>query len=174
MICKKAIDLIKCFESLHDGDMSHLGLQPKMCPAGIWTVGYGRALRDKTGKRFLKGEADKAEAYAKYPNMTVEQAELLLNFDLDFFEKSVNSLVSVDLTEDQLGALVSFTYNIGIGNLEKSTLLKKLNAGDKAGAAEEFLRWNKSGYKVLNGLTRRREAERKLFLSLPYTYVSAH
>lgn len=174
MICKKAIALIKCFESLHDGDMSHLGLQPKMCPAGIWTIGYGRALRDKKGTRFLKGDADKAEAYEKYPNMTVEQAESLLALDIEYFEKGVRNVVTVDLTEDQLGALTSFTYNIGLGNFEKSTLLKKLNAGDIEGAADEFLRWNKSGYKVLNGLTRRREAERNLFLSRPYTYVSTH
>jgi hypothetical protein len=72
----------------------------------------------------------------------------------------VSRLVKVGLTQGQFDALVSFTYNLGARSLSTSTLLRKLNAGDYAGAADEFLRWNKAGGKVLNGLTRRREAER--------------
>ena len=69
------------------------------------------------------------------------------------------------VTQNQFDALVSFTYNLGAGNLRSSTLLKKLNAGDYAGAADEFPKWNKAGGKELAGLTRRRNAERDLFLS---------
>ena len=69
------------------------------------------------------------------------------------------------LTQGQFDALVSFTYNLGARSLSTSTLLKKLNAGDYRGAADEFPRWNKAGGQVLAGLTRRREAERSLFLS---------
>ena len=71
--------------------------------------------------------------------------------------------VKVPLNPNQFGALTSFTYNLGAGNLRSSTLLRKLNAGDYAGAAAEFARWNKAGGKVLKGLTRRRAAERALF-----------
>ncbi|WP_312069487.1 lysozyme, partial [Acinetobacter sp.] len=77
---------------------------------------------------------------------------------------SVNNLVKVPLSQNQFDALVSLTYNIGSTAFKNSTLLKKLNAKDYAGAADQFLRWNKGGGKVLKGLVRRREAERALFL----------
>jgi GH24 family phage-related lysozyme (muramidase) len=98
--------------------------------------------------------------------MTIKQetAERLLKTGLVSYESDVSRLVKVGLTQGQFDALVSFTYNLGARSLSTSTL-RKLNAGDYAGAADEFLRWNKAGGKVLNGLTRRREAERALFLS---------
>ncbi len=76
--------------------------------------------------------------------------------------KTVQGLVKVPLDANQLGALVSFTFNCGEGNLRKSTLLKKLNKKDYHGAAMEFAKWNRAGGKVLKGLTRRRAAETKL------------
>lgn len=94
-----------------------------------------------------------------------ETAERLLKVGLVSYESDVSRLVKVSLTQGQFDALVSFTYNLGARSLSTSTLLRKLNAGDYAGAADEFMRWNKAGGKVLNGLTRRREAERALFLS---------
>ena len=139
MICNAAIDLVKSFEGIHDGDLSVIGLQPKMCPAGIWTVGYGRALRSKTTNAFLKGASGKAEALAKYPALTVAQAEAMLAFDLNDFSAKVQGLIKVKVNVNQFGALVSFAYNLGTGNLASSTLLKKLNAGDYAGASVEFL-----------------------------------
>ncbi len=172
MICNKAIELIKHYESLHDNDLSTIGLQPKMCPAGIWTAGWGHALCNKDGE-FLKGVADKEEAYAKYPNMTEAQANELLVVDLTVFEKSVNLLVTATITQNEMGALVSFAYNCGAGNLKASTLLKKLNAGNFLGAADEFLKWDKSAGKKLKGLTLRRTAERELFLEPGLVYVSA-
>lgn len=99
--------------------------------------------------------------------MTIDQqtADRLLKTGLVGYENDVLKVVRVKLTQGQFDALVSFTYNLGARSLSTSTLLRKLNAGDYAGAADEFLRWNKAGGKVLNGLTRRREAERALFLS---------
>ncbi|MNQ87056.1 Lysozyme RrrD [compost metagenome] len=81
------------------------------------------------------------------------------------YEKGVEQSVVVLFTQEQFDALVSFTYNLGINALKGSTLLRKLNSGDYEGAADEFLKWNKAGGKILSGLTRRREAERMLFLS---------
>lgn len=120
---------------------------------GVWTIGYGWT-KPVDGKPIRAG-------------MTIKQetAERLLNTGLVSYENDVSRLVKVDLTQGQFDALVSFTYNLGARSLSTSTLLRKLNAGDYAGAADEFLRWNKAGGKVLNGLTRRREAERALFLS---------
>jgi lysozyme len=79
------------------------------------------------------------------------------------FERDVLKLVKVPLEQREFDALVSFAFNCGSGNLAKSTLLKKINAGDKDGAASEFLKWDRAGGKVLRGLTRRRNAERALF-----------
>lgn len=84
---------------------------------------------------------------------------------MERFEKGVSDLVKVPLNQNQFDALVSFAFNLGLGNLKSSTLLKKLNASDYIGASKEFERWNRAGGKVLNGLTRRRIAERDLFLS---------
>lgn len=120
---------------------------------GVWTIGYGWT-QPVDGKPIRAG-------------MTINQetAERLLKTGLVSYESDVSRLVKVGLTQGQFDAMVSFTYNLGARSLSTSTLLRKLNAGDYAGAADEFLRWNKAGGKVLNGLTRRREAERALFLS---------
>ena len=89
----------------------------------------------------------------------------ILRRDLGQYEDAVNKAVKVSLNTNEYGALVSFTFNLGAANLAKSTLVKKLNAGDRAGAAAEFSKWNKAGGKVLAGLTRRRAAESELFLA---------
>ncbi|MGG7931354.1 lysozyme [Klebsiella aerogenes] len=118
-----------------------------------WTIGYGWTLP--------------VDGKPVRPGMTIDQAtaDRLLKTGLVSYESDVLKIVKVKLTQGQFDALVSFAYNIGSRALSTSTLLKKLNAGDIKGAADEFLRWNKAGGKVLNGLTRRREAERALFLS---------
>jgi len=85
---------------------------------------------------------------------------------MEGFERDVRKAVKVPLTDYQFDALVSFTYNCGSGALNKSTLLKKLNAGDFAGAAREFKKWNKAGGKELKGLTRRRNSEAVMFAGL--------
>ena len=96
------------------------------------------------------------------------EAEALLKKDVARFEKGVQTLLkmrNISVSQNQFDALVSFAFNVGIENLNTSTLLKKLTAGDIQGAAAEFLRWNKCGGEVLKGLVKRREAERALFLS---------
>lgn len=141
----KGIALIKQFEGCK--------LTAYQDSVGVWTIGYGWT-QPVDGKPIRAG-------------MTIKQetAERLLKTGLVSYESDVYRLVKVGLTQGQFDALVSFTYNLGARSLSTSTLLRKLNAGDYAGAADELLRWNKAGGKVLNGLTRRREAERALFLS---------
>ncbi|MFA9549204.1 lysozyme [Enterobacter hormaechei] len=142
---EKGIALIKQFEGCK--------LTAYQDSVGVWTIGYGWT-QPVEGKPIRAG-------------MTIKQetAERLLKTGLVSYESDLSRLVKVGLTQGQFDALVSFTYNLGARSLSTSTLLRKLNAGDYTGAADEFLRWNKAGGKVLNGLTRRREAERALFLS---------
>lgn len=123
-----------------------------VCPAGVVTVGYGTT----------RINGNPVELGTK---ITTDEAEQFLEQDLKGFESAVNQNVIVEITENQFDALVSFVYNVGVGNFKKSTLLKKLNAGKINEAADEFLKWNKAGGKTLAGLTTRRKAERKLFLT---------
>jgi len=118
-----------------------------LCPAGVPTIGYGHTDNVSLGD-----------------TITEENALQLLIDELKYYEDGVKDLVEVDLNDNQFSALVSFAYNVGIGSLEKSTLLKKLNKKDYIGAAEEFARWNKGGGKVLPGLVIRREKEKQLFI----------
>ncbi len=96
--------------------------------------------------------------------ITEPEAEQLLRDDLKGAESDVARLVKVELNGNEHAALVSFVFNLGATNFAKSTLLKKLNVGDRVGAASELLKWNRAGGKILAGLTRRRKAERELFL----------
>lgn len=118
-----------------------------------WTIGYGWT-HPVDGKPVKPGM-----------KIDMKTADRLLRTGLVSFENDVLKVVKIRLTQGQFDALVSFAYNVGSRALSTSTLLKKFNNGDVQGAADEFLRWNKAGGKVLNGLTRRREAERALFLS---------
>jgi lysozyme len=133
----------------HEG----LRLDAYLCPANVWTIGYG-----STGPHVRAGmRIDAAEA------------ETLLRADVARFEEGV-SRIAGRCTHGQYDALVSFAFNLGLGALMSSTLLKRHKAGDFARAADAFLSWNKvrgSGGKlvVLPGLTKRRAAERQLYLS---------
>lgn len=98
-------------------------------------------------------------------HITREEEFVLLDKDLEPKEAAVNSLVKVPLNQNQFDALVSFTFNLGEHSLQISTLLRKLNAGDFGGAADEFLKWDMAGGKVSEGLETRREKERCLFLT---------
>lgn len=140
----RGIELIKEFEGCR--------LTAYKCPAGVWTIGYGHT-----------GTVD-GKAVASGMTITAAKATQLLKSDLAKFEAAVNSYVTAPITQNMFDALVSFTYNCGAGALKSSTLLKKLNARDYDGSAAEFPKWNKAGGKVLNGLVRRRERERQLFL----------
>ena len=162
-INQAGLDLIKKFEGIPDGDPTTVNIDPYLDPIDIWTIGWGHAI--SIGNVFLRGKQNREAACDLYPGgITLKQAEELLRGDVLDTCRDVESLAEVELTDNQFGALVSFTFNLGRGNLAKSTLLKKLNAGDYTGAAAEFHKWNKAGGKVLNGLVARRAAEAELFL----------
>ena len=141
-ISKAGLDLIKQFEGLY--------LKAYRCPAGVPTIGYGHTAGVAMGQ-----------------TITQQQADDYLRRDVRQFERAVARLVTVPLTQGQFDALVSFAFNLGEGALAQSTLLRLLNAGDYAGAAAQFERWNKAGGRVLPGLVRRRAAERALFEARP-------
>lgn len=164
----EGLELVKSFEGIPDGDPSTVNVDAYLDPVGIWTIGWGHAIADHAG-RWLRGPAAREQARAAYPGgITRAQAETLLRADLLDACRDVQRLVAQPLSDAQFGALVSFVFNLGAGSLMKSTLLKKLNAGDAAGAADQFLVWDKARVdgvlQPLPGLTRRRRAERALFL----------
>ena len=135
--------LVKKFEGLY--------LTAYLCPAGVWTIGWGH-----TGPEVKKGM-----------KITTAQAETYLTNDLQKFANCINKYIKVRLNDNQNGALVSFSFNVGCGAFSTSTLLKRLNAGENPNtvASQELPRWNKGGGKVLPGLVRRREEEVKFFKS---------
>lgn len=149
----------ECFEIVKE--FEGFSSRAYRCPAGVWTIGYGTTVYPG-GLKVKAGDI-----------CTAQQAEAWLAHDLSSVAADVNSLVTVALTQGQFDALVSFAYNTGSDidadnipeGLGDSTLLRKLNAGDTAGAADEFLKWVNGGGKKLPGLVRRRKAERELFLS---------
>jgi lysozyme len=131
---EKLISAIKGFEGLR--------LESYKCPAGVWTIGYGHTRGVKAGQK-----------------ITIEQAESLLKGDLLPFEKFVDG-IGLELTQGQFDALVDFSYNLGVGRLQSSTLLKKIRSKESYQVIRnEFLKWTHSGGKVLAGLVRRREWE---------------
>ena len=139
------VSLIKTFEGFR--------AKPYRCPAGIPTIGYGATFYPD-GRKVSLNDPAITEAYA---------TELLRDM-LGGFERGVLRQVKVELAQHEFDALVSFAYNVGSEALAGSTLLKRLNANDKKGAADQFLRWNRADGRVMSGLTRRREAERAMFL----------
>lgn len=138
-ISDKGLALIKSFEGF--SALAYL------CPAGVWTVGYGHT----------KGVTQSSHC-------TLPAAEALIREDVAFAEGAVTNSVVVKLTQGQFDALVSFVFNLGVGTFRKSTLLRLLNKKDYAGAADEFDRWIFAGGKKQKGLVARRSAERALFL----------
>ena len=128
-------DLIISFEGIR--------LQAYKCPAGVWTIGVGSTQPPVS------------------PGEEITKKEAMDRFDRDLvkFEKAVDRLVTVPLTQNQFDALVSFTFNVGEGALAKSTLLKKLNAGNYDAVPAELMKWTRGGGKELPGLVRRRRAE---------------
>lgn len=144
-ISKNGIELIKRFEGLE--------LKAYQDSVGVWTIGYGWT-QTVDGKKIA-------------PGMRIDQAtaDRLLKCGVVQYEQGVNQLVKVRITQGQFDALVSFAYNLGLRSLSTSTLLQKLNDGDKHGAADQFGRWVNAGGKRLDGLVARRAAEREMFLS---------
>jgi len=128
-------------------------LKAYRCPAGVLTIGIGHT------------SAAGSPTVAAGMVITRDEADTILARDLLRFEAGVERLVKVPLTQGQFDSLVSFAFNLGETALKGSTLLRRLNAGDYTGAANEFGKWNRAGGRVLPGLTRRRTAEAALFRS---------
>ena len=140
-ISQKGIDLIKEFEGFRS--------KAYLCPARVWTIGYGHTAGVKPGMR-----------------VTQSEAEAMLRKDLKIYERHVaNALGDAQTSQGQWDALVSFCYNAGPGNLHKSSMLRLHKQGQYKAAADSFLNWTKGGGRVLPGLVRRRKAERALYLS---------
>ena len=141
-----ALALIKQFEGF--------AATKYLCPAGKPTIGYGHVIS--------KGE------FAEGARITEAEADALLQRDLEKYARAAQKLLKRELTDAQWAAVLSFVYNVGVGNFARSTLLTRLNAGEWQAAADEFPRWVYAGGKKLAGLERRRAAEREMFLnSLP-------
>lgn len=145
-ISEKGLALIKQFEGLV--------LKPYKDAVGIPTIGYGNTYYEN-GRKVAMSD----------PAITEARATELLKMVVKRYEDAVNRYVQVSITQNQFDALVSFAYNVGNENLRKSTLMKLLNQKQYTAAANQLLRWDKAGGKTLKGLTRRRQAERVLFLS---------
>lgn len=146
---KASINAVKLIEQSEG-----LKLKPYLCPAGVPTIGYGSTLYEN-GMHVKLSD----------PEITKERAAAIVLHQLENYENAVNRYVKVQLNQNQFDALVDFAYNAGAGNLQTSTLLKKLNKGDYVGAAKEFDKWVYGGGKKLNGLVIRRTKERALFES---------
>ena len=157
MIDHKVIEMIKHHEGVKQ--------KPYQCPALLWTVGVGHVI-DPLHARVPITER-KALPIPDGWNRTLSMGEVdeILAQDLQRFESGVRRLCPDGLTPGRFGALVSFAFNVGLGNLQRSSLRMKHNRGDFEGAAEAFLDWTKAGGKVLKGLVSRRNDERALYLS---------
>lgn len=143
----KGIELIKSFEGFY--------AKPYLCPANVATIGYG-TIRYPNGTKVTLSDVP----------ITKETATAYLMDNLTTYEKSVDAFCRDDINQNQFDALVSFCYNLGATNLKSSTLLKKVNANPNDPEIKfEFLKWNRGGGRVLKGLTKRREAEAKLYFS---------
>ena len=144
---KAGRDLIKKFEGCK--------LKAYKCPVGLWTISWGLTFYPD-GTKVKEGDV-----------ITQERAEQLFDIVLNEFAAKVDGLVKSNVTANNFSALVSFTWNVGVGNLKKSTLLRKVNANPKDKTiSAEFKKWVRANGEVLKGLVRRREAEAKLYEQL--------
>lgn len=150
--------------------------RPYLCPAHIWTIGYGHVLyQDQIRLPVIRKEGFDGLIRKEYPLnegdnrvWTKEEINQLFRDDVRDFERGVLRLVpNVSGRQGAFDALVSFAFNAGLGNLQRSQIRIKAVRGDWEGAAEAFMQWTKGGGKVLPGLVKRREAEKSLFLSQP-------
>lgn len=143
-VSNKGIELIKRFEGLR--------LKAYVCSGGVDTIGYGTTILPN-GIKVPKGSI-----------CTKEQAEMFLKNDLGKFEIGVNRYVTVPINQNQFDALVCFSYNVGLGALQKSTLLKKININPNSEEIEnEFMKWSFAKHIQLEGLRLRRKAESELY-----------
>tara|TARA_Y100000034_G_scaffold135807_1_gene209241 strand:- start:1079 stop:1531 length:453 start_codon:yes stop_codon:yes gene_type:complete len=144
-INEAGIEIIKEFEGFSSGVY--------LDPIGIPTIGFG-SIWDANGNRVT----------ADHPAITEEEATIFLKREVRHVESGIKRLIKAEITDNMFSALGSFAYNVGTGNLQRSTLRMKLNRGHYEDAANEFPKWRRAGGRILPGLVRRRKAERSLFL----------
>jgi lysozyme len=156
-VSAKALGVIKHHEGVRQ--------RPYRCPALLWTCCVGHVLYPEQGRLKLDERMDFKLRQEDDRLWSMEEVNGILANDLKRFERGVESLVRVSLTQGQFDGLLSFSFNCGLGTLQRSTLRQKVLRGDMEGAAEEFLKYCMAGGKPLKGLQNRRKDERVLFLS---------
>lgn len=164
-LSKAGADLMHRYEGFRN--------KPYLCPAHIWTIGYGHVLYQEQIRLPVARVEGKEMIRKEYPLKTEdnrvwskEEINSLFAEDVRTFERGVLRLVpGCAGRQGAFDALVSFAFNAGLGNLQRSTIRMRANRGDWEGAAEAFMMWTKGGGRVLPGLVKRREAERALFLA---------
>lgn len=156
-VSDRAIKMIKHHEGVRQ--------KPYRCPAKLWTIGVGHVLYPDQGKLKI----DQRDGFPLKPEdnrtFTMEEVDGILKSDLARFERGVATYCPVELTQGQFDALVSFSFNVGLGTLQRSTLRQKVLRGEMEDAADELLKYCMAGGKILKGLQNRRNDERALFLS---------
>lgn len=156
-VSPKATEMIKHHEGVR--------YKPYQCPAKLWTIGVGHVLYPDQGKIPIDQRGSYQLRQEDNRQFSKEEVDAILRNDLQRFERGVHTFCPVNLTQGMFDGLVSFSFNVGLGTLQRSTLRQKLLRGDKEGAAEEFLKYCMAGGKILKGLQNRRIDERALFLS---------
>jgi len=156
-VSDKAIEVIKHHEGVRQ--------KPYQCPALLWTVGVGHVINPNHAKVPMAERKALPIPDGWDRKLDMEEVNAILKSDLARFERGVAQFCPVPLTQGMFDALVSFSFNVGLGTLQRSTLRQKLLRGDKEGAAEELLKYCMAGGKILKGLQNRRIDERAMFLS---------
>ena len=156
-VSQKCIEQIKKDEGVRN--------KPYQCPALLWTVGVGHVIDPNHAKVPMVDRKALPIPAGWDRILTSIEIDEILRTDLNRFEQGVLRLIKVPLTQGQFDALVSFSFNVGLGNLQNSTLRMKVNRNEYDAAAEQFLVWTKAGGKVLPGLVKRRTHEKEMFES---------
>ena len=156
-VSPKAVEMIKHHEGVR--------FKPYQCPAKLWTIGVGHVLYPNQGKMPIGQRGSFPLAQQDNRQFSKDEVDVILRNDLQRFERGVHTFCPVPLTQGMFDGLVSFSFNVGLGTLQRSTLRQKVLRGDKEGAAEELLKYCMAGGKVLKGLQNRRLDERALFLN---------
>lgn len=170
MVTDNLTKLVKHYESLHDGDFKKIGLQPKLCPAGYWTIGYGHVVIKEGKPLTYKTPYSEVESLTLYDE---EVASDLLARDLLKYQSSVIAVLNpkIIFQTHHIESCTSFTMNCGVGAFQSSTMAKLLNKGSFKEAAAQLLLWNKAMNPKTNqkeplpGLTARRKSEQHYFLT---------
>jgi len=154
-VSSKAIQMIKHHEGVR--------FKPYQCPAALWTIGVGHVIIPEHARLTIDQRKVLPIPEGWDRKLGEDEVNAILRFDLDRFERGVEKFCPVALTQGQFDCLVSFSFNVGLGTLQRSTLRQKLLRGDKEGAGEELLKYCMAGGKVLRGLLNRRNDERTMF-----------